>query len=460
MNWTIFTAIFTAITAIATFVAAGIALWIACTEQWRQEKYRQKILNSQKYDLILVPTREYSAGTQYQTLRNELYGLGKLQQTTTMNKYFQQPVTVISPSELYWLNSECIYGVNIKPDILVSEIKTQFERKQYFKEVFVTDQGKKHDEQKMNIKKEIKMDKKENKLPVTKSACMLPRNEQMNVKWAEIGNGLGGLATATTVILSLYSFLILFGFEIKLRKYNLTVANTQILPSIFLFGILGVIVVILSGVFFGLLYYTVKNIVWKIFVLYLSYVVTFAYFFSWQISINNSYNTWTLYDVIGSLGRITRFAQPMLMHFGLGMMWCYAWYKIVENKKVPITIASYCYRICAICVVLSIMVFVNSDINPNHLKTVHIPNTEIKKTYTENILHTNNGEEIWAIICETANYYYIEPIVIKDLTSADKEYGIDIDYSMAIEKANIIVYTETVREVVKEAYEHDIKTSQ
>lgn len=154
MNWTVFTAIFTAIAAIATLIAAGIALWIACTEQWRQEKHRQKILNSQKCDLILVPMKEYNAGEQYQALSSELYGL------KATNKFFQERVTLLLPSELYWLDSERIYGVDIKPDFLVNEAKIQYENTRYFKEIFVTARGKKHDKQKSKEKKKLNRTKK------------------------------------------------------------------------------------------------------------------------------------------------------------------------------------------------------------------------------------------------------------------------------------------------------------
>lgn len=127
MNWTVFTAIFTAIAAIATLIAAGIALWIACTEQWRQEKHRQKKLNSQKCDLILIPTKKWDYGAQYQKLLGELSGLNrKIEaakfancQSSPMNfyqentiaqymydnsiqkKYFQGNIIFIAPSELY-----------------------------------------------------------------------------------------------------------------------------------------------------------------------------------------------------------------------------------------------------------------------------------------------------------------------------------------------------------------------
>lgn len=190
MNWTVFTAIFTAIAAIATLIAAGIALWIACTEQWRQEKHRQKILNSQKCDLILVPMKEYNAGEQYQALSSELYGL------KATNKFFQERVTLLLPSELYWLDSERIYGVDIKPDFLVNEAKIQYENTRYFKEIFVTARGKKHDKQKSKEKKEIKSNKKEGQTPVVESAYTSQKKQtgkhQMdrNWKWVRrLGNG-------------------------------------------------------------------------------------------------------------------------------------------------------------------------------------------------------------------------------------------------------------------------------
>ena len=452
MNWTVFTAIFTAIAAIATLIAAGIALWIACTEQWRQEKHRQKILNSQKCDLILVPMKEYNAGEQYQALSSELYGL------KATNKFFQERVTLLSPSELYWLDSERIYGVDIKPDFLVNEAKIQYENTRYFKEIFVTARGKKHDKQKSKEKKEIKSSRKEGQTPVVESAYTSQKNKRVSIKWIEIGNGLGGWATAATVILSLYSFLILFGVEMKLRKYNLMIANAQILPSIFVFGILSMIVAILISIVFAILYCATKNIAWKIFVLFLSYVMILICAVSQQIGINNSYTALKSYEIIILLEQIAKLNPLVFICFGLGAIWCCVWYFIVENKMVP-----YCCRICTISIVLSLVMFLSVEINPNHFKTVHIPKDETKETITKNILCTDSGDQIWAIICETANYYYIEPIVGKHSThyaSEDEKYDIDKNCSMAIEKTNMIVYAETVREVVKAAHQYDIRTSQ
>lgn len=182
MNWTIFSSIFTALGTLATFIATGIALWIACTEYSRQDKYKRKIIKSQKCDLILIPTKEWDSGANYQKLLGELTGLNRcieaakyanensslagfyrenpsvkrvteqaehmVDNSISKKLFLDDKIIFISPSELFWIGSERIYGVNIKPNVSVVKARQLLIGTQYFKDAFITSQGERHDKNK------------------------------------------------------------------------------------------------------------------------------------------------------------------------------------------------------------------------------------------------------------------------------------------------------------------------
>lgn len=166
------------LSAIASFVATFTALWIVCSEQKRIEKYRKKKIEKADVDLILIPTKEWDSGAKYQELNNELTGLnGIIQQANEVKrnssladfyvpnqrqeeiqrqieyikknniakKLFKDNMHILSLSEFYWIQCERIYGVNIKEDISVVEAKQRLIVTQYFKEVLITEKGRKHD---------------------------------------------------------------------------------------------------------------------------------------------------------------------------------------------------------------------------------------------------------------------------------------------------------------------------
>ena len=383
MNWTVFTAIFTAITAIAALIAAGIALWIACTEQWRQEKHRQKILNSQKCDLILVPMKEYNAGEQYQALSNELYGL------KATNKFFQERVTLLLPSELYWLDSERIYGVDIKPDFLVNEAKIQYENTRYFKEILVTARGKKHDKHKNMTKDEIKSDKKENQTLVIEDHDPKKENEKYGASfkkdherkdeeerkkitdemtqkeednsvvtvekatnnWLEI---MAKFASVLTVLIPTYTFLMLWATEQYLEKYHINHINAQ-LPS--------------------------KSLAIKL----LKTIFSIS-----QVPI--------MLQILGIL--------PVMIIGAIALIW-----------------------------------IINKDVKT--LPTIHIQAKEEMEVWEDNIPIADDGKQIWAVVYENSEYYFAEPIDIS--RSGD---SIDTTHVITLEKTDVILYTETVEQVL------------
>ena len=125
---------------LAALVVSIISLVFTAKEYSRLDKYRHKILDSQKCDLILIPTKEWDFGAKYQTLITELDDVGILK-----DWFVNGSLIFLSPFELNWFNSQRIYGVNIEPDKSVDKAKQFLIGTQYFRDVIVTKQGKNHE---------------------------------------------------------------------------------------------------------------------------------------------------------------------------------------------------------------------------------------------------------------------------------------------------------------------------
>ena len=489
MNWTVFTAIFTAIAAIATLIAAGIALWIACTEQWRQEKYRQKKLSSQKCDLILIPTKEWDCGARYQKLLGELSGLNQKteaasfansqsslmdfyqENTMTENimkqaqymcdnsiqkKYFQGDIILIAPSELYWLNLERIYGVNIKPCISIAQVKNHLQATQYFKEVFITEQGKKHDEndsyvqthdenenlREEEIKKEDAMSKK-NEAPQKKDVDA-NMTEQTIKRWAE---GLLKYVPLLMFLSSIYIACMSCAIERYLKKYNIEYVNAQI-PSKtqIINGIIAACVTMLITLLVAPYYQTLpkqgrKGLVKRFIIYIVSYTILL-------ISIFLGVAFSTLKDLgIADIGNIFMlFIQEFSDIFALCV--CILPLIIITGvcewliRKGKIIKLPHLLIIFAIIAMYAVMLLQIINKSESTLHTVHIQAADETKTWTENAPIAEDGKQIWAVVHESKDFYFIEPLTIEPETG--DEYTVDKDHHMALSKAGVIVYNKTV----------------
>lgn len=471
MNLTVFTAIFTAITAIAALIAAGIALWIACTEQWRQEKHRQKILNSQKCDLILVPMKEYNAGEQYQALSNELYGL------KATNKFFQERVTLLLPSELYWLDSERIYGVDIKPDFLVNEAKIQYENTRYFKEILVTARGKKHDKHKNMTKDEIKSDKKENQTLVIEDHDPKKENEKYGASfkkdherkdeeerkkitdemtqkeednsvvtvekatnnWLEI---MAKFASVLTVLIPTYTFLMLWATEQYLEKYHINHINAQ-LPSksLMLQSIIAAEIAIGTVLVWNL--FKVKK-PHKIVRWGLRIIIVFVFWTSWFVVKTLPLNALT-FDNVKALLQLRIGHFQLVTIITMMTVICILAIKLLKTifsiSQVPIMLQILGILPVMIIGAIALIWIINKDVKT--LPTIHIQAKEEMEVWEDNIPIADDGKQIWAVVYENSEYYFAEPIDIS--RSGD---SIDTTHVITLEKADVILYTETVEQVL------------
>ena len=65
------------------------------------------------------------------------------------------------------------------------------------------------------------------------------------------------------------------------------------------------------------------------------------------------------------------------------------------------------------------------------------------EVWEDNIPIADDGKQIWAVIYENSEYYFAEPIDIS--RSGD---SIDTTHVITLEKADVILYTETVERVL------------
>lgn len=77
------------------------------------------------------------------------------------------------------------------------------------------------------------------------------------------------------------------------------------------------------------------------------------------------------------------------------------------------------------------------------LPTIHIQTAEEMEGWEDNIPITDDGKQIWAVVYENSEYYFAEPIDIS--RSGD---FIDTTHVITLEKADVILYTETVEQVL------------
>lgn len=516
MNWTIFTAIFTAITAIATFVAAGVALWIACTEQWRQEKHRQKILNSQKCDLILVPTKEWNYGAQYQKLLGELSGFNRkkeaaefaraqsslmdferknpvvenaMQQAQYMcdnsiqKKYFQGDIIFIAPSELHWLNSERIYGVNIKPGISIMQVKNYLQTTQYFKEVFITEQGKKRDEKDSHIpthyKKEnvrdgnekIKNEDAMNEKTETPQKEDIDANitEQTIKRWVD---GLLKYVPSLTFLSSIYIACMSWAIERYLKKYNIGYVNAQF-PSKaqIINGIIAACVTMLTALWVAPYYQALikqekKGLVKRFIIYIVGYTILFiGMFLGVAFSTLKGLGIADIGSIFVSLIREPSniFALCVCIFLLIIVTGACEWL-IKKGKIIKLSHILIIFAVIAMYAVMLLQIINKSE---STLYTVHIRATDEMKTWTENAPIADDGKQIWAVVYESKDSYFVEPLTSTADTDANdaeeraeirNQYKVDKEHYMALNKADVIIYNKTVGDLNDEIKKKDQKS--
>ena len=168
MNWTAFGAV-------STFLATFVALFVACTEQWRVKRHRDKIVKRLNFDLILIPTNKWDSGANfkqlmlvlqgftdysenmYDELINEAFRVGSTasnlyyasvdsaKENSAMKQYLKGHVWFVSRSMLYWLDGERFYGVDVRDDRRVKDAMMYFVTTEYFKDALITNKGLRHD---------------------------------------------------------------------------------------------------------------------------------------------------------------------------------------------------------------------------------------------------------------------------------------------------------------------------
>lgn len=112
---------------------------------------------------------------------------------------------------------------------------------------------------------------------------------------------------------------------------------------------------------------------------------------------------------------------------------------IRKGKTIKLPHLLIIFAIIAMYAVMLLQIINKSE---STLHTVHIQVTDETKIWTENTPIAEDGKQIWAVVCESEDFYFIEPLTIKPEES--DEYTVDRDHHMALSKAGVIVYNKTV----------------
>lgn len=114
------------------------------------------------------------------------------------------------------------------------------------------------------------------------------------------------------------------------------------------------------------------------------------------------------------------------------------------------------FIVLAIAVIMTGICSCDMNKDWNNFQTVHLSLTEEINTWNENIPIANDGKQIWAVVYENSNYYFVEPLKIIENSDDEYEekivnqkYNIDKTRYIALDKSDVVVYSETVGDLNK-----------
>lgn len=268
------------------------------------------------------------------------------------------------------------------------------------------------------------------------SATTIEKNAN---NWLEI---MAKFASVLTVLISVYTFFMLWATEQYLEKYHIGYINAQ-LPSksVMLWSI--IVAAIVIGVALAWDLSGVNSPNWIIQV-ELCAVITFVLWISACVVKFLPLNELN-FDNIKTLLRF-RVGNFQLITIIAMMTGIYVLAIVLLKITLLITQVPKSVQIFGVLPVIAIGVVALSQITDKEVgksPTIHIQATEEMKVWADNILVADDGKQIWAVIYENSEYYFAEPI---DINSS--ENPIDTAHVITLEKANVILYTETVEKAL------------
>lgn len=260
--------------------------------------------------------------------------------------------------------------------------------------------------------------------------------------WLEI---TAKFASVSTILISAYTFLMLWATEQYLERYHIGYINAQ-WPSktLMLKGIVAAFMTIAITLLCEPYYLKLKKQHWLIQLLlyagtcFILLVCIFSANLLLPSHALNLRNILTLLEFRTATCRILDIFLIIAILFGLTLV-------RFEFILVKIQIPRLLLILGAVPVIAAytaaLFQITNKDVKT--LPTIHIQTTEEMEVWEDNIPIADDGKQIWAVIYENSEYYFAEPIDIS--RSGD---SIDTTHVITLEKADVILYTETVEQVL------------
>ena len=257
--------------------------------------------------------------------------------------------------------------------------------------------------------------------------------------WLEI---IAKFASVLTVLISAYTFFMLWATEQYLEKYHINHINAQVpSKSLMLQSIVAAEIAIGTVLVWNLseVKKPHKIVRWG-----LRIIIVFVFWTSWLVVKTLPLNALTFDNVQALLQfRIAHFQLVTII--AMMTVICILAIKLLKTilsiSQVPIMFQILGILPVMIIGAIVLIWIVNKDVGK--APTIHIQAMEEIEVWEDNIPIADDGKQIWAVIYENSEYYFAEPINIS--RSGD---SIDTTHVITLEKAGVILYTETVEQVL------------
>lgn len=257
--------------------------------------------------------------------------------------------------------------------------------------------------------------------------------------WLEI---IIKFASVLTVLISAYTFFMLWATEQYLEKYHINHINAQ-LPS----KSLMLLSVIAAAIAIGTV------LVWDLSEVKKSHgivrwglraIIVFVFWISWFVVKTLPLSALTFDNVKALLQfRIAHFQLVTII--AMMAVICILAIKLLKTilsiSQVPIMLQILGILPVMIIGAIALIWIANKDVGK--APTIHIQATEEMEVWEDDIPIADDGKQIWAVIYENSEYYFAEPID----TSRSGD-SIDTTHVLTLEKTDVILYTETVEQVL------------
>lgn len=260
--------------------------------------------------------------------------------------------------------------------------------------------------------------------------------------WLEITTKF---ASVLTILISAYTFFMLWATEQYLERYHIGYTNAQ-LPSktLMLNGIVAAFMTIAITLLWEPYYLKLKKQRWFIQLLLYAgacFILLVGIFSANLLLPSHALNLRNILTLLEFRTATCRMLDIFLIIAVLSGLTLIGFEFILAKIQIP----RFLLMLGVVPVIAAYTAALFQIINKNvkTLQTIHIQITEEMEVWEDNIPIADDGKQIWAVIYENSEYYFAEPIDIS--RSGD---SIDTTHVITLEKADVILYTETVERVL------------